>query len=175
MWMGIAEEKDFAEIVELANWAYRGREDDERSWNLEAGILEGQRMNRSLLEEEMAERQGGALLVFREAERGVLLGTAWVYPVDGDVWHLSLLTVRPDRQDGGFGRVFLEKAEDHARGCGARVLRMSVLWVRDALMGWYERRGYRRIGEREAFPYGDDRFGKPLRDDLWFEVLEKAL
>ena len=33
----------------------------------------------------------------------------------------------------------------------------------------------RRTGIKKAFPYGDERFGKPKRDDLRFEVLEKAL
>ena len=52
---------------------------------------------------------------------------------------------------------------------------MSVINVRDALIAWYERRGYRRTGEIEQFPYGDDRFGTPLRDDLAFAILQKPL
>jgi hypothetical protein len=54
-------------------------------------------------------------------------------------------------------------------------MRMSVTNVREALIGWYIRRGYGRTGEIEPFPYGDDRFGTPLRDDLAFVVLEKPL
>jgi hypothetical protein len=45
--------------------------------------------------------------------------------------------------------------------------------VRNALIGWYLRRGHRKTGETEPFPYGDDRFGAPLRDDLSFLLLEK--
>ncbi|HUN84305.1 MAG TPA: hypothetical protein VMU48_07990 [Terracidiphilus sp.] len=52
---------------------------------------------------------------------------------------------------------------------------MTVLNVRDALIAWYERRAYCRTGETKPFPYGDDRFGVPLRDDLQFVVLEKTL
>jgi len=52
---------------------------------------------------------------------------------------------------------------------------MTVLNVRDALIKWYERRGYVLNGETEPFPYGDERFGRPLRDDLHFIVLEKSL
>ena len=52
-------------------------------------------------------------------------------------------------------------------------LRMTVIDVRDELIAWYERRGYRRTGIRKPFPYGDTRFGVPRRDDLRFEVLEK--
>ena len=53
-------------------------------------------------------------------------------------------------------------------------IRMHVVNVRDALMTWYLRR-YHKTGETEPFPYGDDRFGAPLRDDLSFLVLEKKL
>ena len=52
---------------------------------------------------------------------------------------------------------------------------MSVINVREALIAWYLRRGYHKTGETRPFPYGDDRFGTPLRDDLGFVVLEKNL
>ena len=52
---------------------------------------------------------------------------------------------------------------------------MGVLSVRDTLIAWYERRGYARTGETEPFPYGDDRFGKPLRENLVFAILEKQV
>ena len=52
---------------------------------------------------------------------------------------------------------------------------MHVVNVRDAPIAWYLRRGARKTGETEPFPYGDDRFGAPLRDDLSFLVLEKKL
>ena len=58
---------------------------------------------------------------------------------------------------------------------GLPVMRMTVIDVRDALIAFYQRRGYARTGIRKPFPYGDERFGTPLRDDLRFEVLEKAL
>ncbi len=51
---------------------------------------------------------------------------------------------------------------------------MTVINVRETLIAWYLRRGYAKTGATEAFPYGDDRFGKPLRDDLCFVVLEKT-
>ena len=47
--------------------------------------------------------------------------------------------------------------------------------IRDELIAFYERRGYVRTGIKKPFPYGDERFGIPKRDDLRFEVLEKPL
>ncbi len=52
---------------------------------------------------------------------------------------------------------------------------MTVINFRKTLIAWYLRRGYRQTGETEPFPYGDDRFGAPLRDDLVFVVLQKDL
>jgi hypothetical protein len=34
---------------------------------------------------------------------------------------------------------------------------------------------HNKTGETEPFPYGDDRLGAPLRDDLSFPMLEKDL
>ena len=78
-------------------------------------------------------------------------------------------------QNRQLGRTFLAAAEDFARDRSGKKVRMTVLHLRDALISWYERRGYRKTGETVPFPYGDDRFGKPLRDDLHFIVLEKEL
>jgi hypothetical protein len=52
---------------------------------------------------------------------------------------------------------------------------MTVLHLRDTLIAWYERRGYSLTNETQPFPYGDERLGKPLRDDLHFVVLAKNL
>ena len=52
---------------------------------------------------------------------------------------------------------------------------MTVINVRDTLIAWYVRRGYALTGETEPFPYGDNRFGIPRRDDLHSVVLRKRL
>jgi hypothetical protein len=40
---------------------------------------------------------------------------------------------------------------------------------------WYVRCGYALTSETEPFPYGDNRFGIPKRDDMYFFVLRKRL
>lgn len=50
-----------------------------------------------------------------------------------------------------------------------------MVHLRDALIAWYERRGYVRTGETAPFPYEDQRFGVPIRDDLSFILMEKQL
>jgi GNAT superfamily N-acetyltransferase len=176
LWMLLmpAVDADFPEIVELANWAYRGT-GPTASWNMEDGILEGQRLNESLIREDLAARPRGHLLTYREEPGGVLMGTAWLDPREDGVWYLGLFMVRPDQQNKQLGRRLLEAAERFAWERGGRRIRMTVLHVRDTLIEWYQRRGYAFTGETEPFPYGDDRFGRPLRDDLHFRVLEKDI
>jgi ribosomal protein S18 acetylase RimI-like enzyme len=86
-----------------------------------------------------------------------------------------MLTVQPGLQDRQLGRALLACAEEFAKARGSFAIRLAVLNVRKALIAWYERRGYARTGKTEPFPYGDNRFGKPLRDDLEFILLEKRL
>ncbi len=85
------------------------------------------------------------------------------------------MTVRPDLQNKQLGRRLLNAAEEFAKERGAHRMRMTVVNVRKALIAWYERRGYTLTGETRPFPYGDERFGRPLRDDLHFVMLQKDL
>jgi predicted N-acetyltransferase YhbS len=165
-------EADLADIVALTNWAYRGT-GPQSSWTVES-YLEGERTTVAALSADLAAKPAAQLLVWRD-EAGGLLGHVWLEPVADDAWYLGLLSVRPDRQNEKLGRRLLTAAEDFARARGVRRMRMRVVNVRDTLIAWYERRGYALTGETEPFPYGDDRFGRPLRDDLCFVVLERAL
>ena len=168
-------EADYAAVVELANLAYRGtgKKDGEAdaSWNVETGLVEGPRLTETILREELAEKP--ELLVWRDEPAGQLMGTVWLEPKVDDVWYLGLLTVRPDVQNRQLGRTLLAAAESYVKERGGRRITMTVLSGRDALMGWYERRGYRKTGETQPYPYGNPRVGKPLRDDLHFVVMEK--
>lgn len=169
-----ATEADYPEIVRLVNAAYRGVDDAVRSWNIETGILKGTRTDDSLLREE-ASASGAQLLVHRDPEDGLILGTVLLVPAEHGAWYLGMLTVRPALQNRQLGRALLKAAEEFACARGARSIRMGVLNVRDTLIAWYERRGYKRTGTTEPFHYDDTRFGKPLRDDLEFVILEKHL
>jgi ribosomal protein S18 acetylase RimI-like enzyme len=179
-----ATEADYPAIIDLANIAYRGT-GPSASWNVESGIIEGQRLNESLLREDVDGKPDGHLLTCRdqsepnetsETRKGeTLLGCVWLEPKAHGTWYLGLLAVQPDLQKRQLGRNLLAAAEDYARERGARHIRLGVLMVRDVLIAWYERRGYTKTGQTQPFPYGDDRFGKPLRDDLHFVMLEKEI
>jgi GNAT superfamily N-acetyltransferase len=167
-----ATEADLPEVVALSNWAYRGT-GPQSSWTVES-YIEGERTTIEALRSDLAAAPRAQILAWRD-EAVELQGHAWLEPGADAVWYLGLLSVRPDRQDRKLGRNLLTAVEDHARERGARRVQMTVINVRDTLIAWYQRRGYVLTGEVRPFPYGDDRFGKPLRDDLSFVVLERAL
>ena len=169
-----ASEADYREIIDLINLAFRGT-GPSASWNIEAGIIAGQRINESLLREDLAAKPEAYLLIHRDAADLSLLGTVWLEPEQDGIWYLGLLTVRPELQKQQLGRTLLAASEDFVKERGASRIRMGVLNVRDALIEWYRRRGYTPTGETKPFPYGDDRFGTPLRDDLHFVILEKNI
>jgi ribosomal protein S18 acetylase RimI-like enzyme len=167
-----ATEADYPAIVDLANRAYRGT-GPEASWNVE-NLIEGQRLDETFLRDELAAKPQAHLLLWHAEDRS-LLGSVWLEPLTTGAWYLGLLAVDPRRQNQQLGRTLLTAAEDYARLHGANRIRMTVVQLRDTLIAWYQRRGYTLTGETEPFPYGDDRFGRPLRDDLHFVVMEKNI
>ncbi len=163
---------DLPELAALMNLAFRGAGAD-AGWNSEAGYIEGDRVQLADLQAEFAASPQALLMLHRE--EGRLLGSVRIEPHKSDTWYLGALTERPDLQDRGLGRALLEAGERLAAERGARRMRMSVVNVRDSLIAWYERRGYALTGETAPFAYDDARWGRPLRDDLCFVLLEKAL
>lgn len=160
---------DLPEIVSLMNRAYRGSE----GWAVEEGYIQGERIRLPDLQAELAAKPDLQWLVWRE--NGLLIGTVSLEPMQEDVWYLGALTVEPAQQATQAGRRLLAEAEKIARDTGAKRMQLTVIWVRTALIAWYQRRGYILTGRTTPFPYGDERWGKPLRDDLHFVWLEKLL
>ena len=162
---------DTAAVVALVESAYRG--DASRvGWTTEADLLEGRRTGADDIEAILRRPRSRLLLAEQDGE---LLACAHVAEEDG-AGYFGMFSVRPNLQNGGIGKQVLAEAERIAREeWQLPAMRMTVIDVRDALIAWYERRGYHRTGKHKPFPYGDERFGIPKRDDLRFEILEKPL
>ena len=171
----VATDADVGAVVTLINLAFRGRGDGTGAgWSNEEEYIDGTRITEDLLREDMAAKPHARLLLWRRAD-GALLGCVWLEPEHEGVWYLGMLAIPPRNQKAGLGRKMLEAAEDWAKQQGATEIKMSVVHLRTALIEWYKRRGYGLTAETKAFPYGDDRFGIPRRDDLYFVVLRKRL
>lgn len=158
-------------LIALVTSAYRG--DASRvGWTTEADLLDGARIDAEGIQADLDRPRSTILL----AERGdQLVACAHVADVDGK-GYFGMFSVDPAQQGGGVGKQLMDAAEAHAaREWKVPVMQMTVIDVRDELIAFYERRGYQRTGIKKPFPYGDERFGIPKRDDLRFEILEKPL
>ncbi len=169
----VATHADFPAVVELMNRAFRGHGAD-ASWSTEERYIEGTRTSEELLREETAEHADAKLLLWHKPDN-TLLGCVWMQPEENNVWYLGSLTIASSEQKAGLGRRLLTAAEDWALARGAQEIKMTVVQVRAALLEWYARRGYSPTGETKPFPYGDERYGTPTRNDLHLVVLSKRL
>ena len=194
---------DTEALLALVESAYRG-DDSRAGWTTEADLLDGRRTGVDDIKA-CIDRERSVILIAEQVMPGkrgpadsdaslrgpgqvrqpipgppMILACAHVAvePNDGgpDAGYFGMFSVRPTLQGRGVGKALLAEAEriarDHWR---LPIMRMTVIDIRDELIAFYERRGYHRTGIHKPFPYGDERFGVPKRDDLRFEVLEKPL
>ncbi|GGS99120.1 GNAT family N-acetyltransferase [Streptomyces chromofuscus] len=162
---------DVDTLVALIQSAYRG-DSSRAGWTTEADILQGQRTDPE-----------GVLTVIKApdsrlltAERDGAVVACCQLERRGAHAYFGMFAVSPRLQGSGLGKSIIAEAERRVRAeWGATEMHMTVISVREDLIAWYERRGYRRTGRMTPFPYGDERFGIPQRDDLQFELLVKEL
>lgn len=165
----IAGVADVDAIVALVESAYRG-ESGLRGWTTESHLLDGRRTDATDVADVIARQHSYILLAERD---GRLLASCHIER-QGEAGYFGMFAVDPTEQGSGLGKQVLAEAERLAREqWHSHAMRMTVIVQREELIAWYGRRGYRRTGEYQPFPYGDERFGIPRRDDLRFEVLVK--
>ncbi|MEV4422625.1 GNAT family N-acetyltransferase [Patulibacter sp. NPDC049589] len=158
-------------VLGLVQAAYRG-ESSRAGWTTEADLLDGGRTDAALVRGLMVSTRD-AVLVAGDGTVPVACCAVGVH--DGRA-SLGMFAVRPVAQGHGLGAGVLASAEAYVRDrWDVPALHLSVIRQRAELQAWYVRRGYVPTGETEPFPYGDERFGRPLRDDLELVVLRKPL
>ena len=162
---------DVPRIVALVESAYRG-DSSRMGWTTEADLLDGRRTD----EDDVTAAVTGAdnRMIVGELE-GDLVACCQLQH-RGTHAYFGMFAVRPAAQGSGLGKRVLAEAERVAREeLAAPAIHMTVIRQRADLIAWYTRRGYSRTGQRQPFPYGDERFGKPRTAELEFEVLVKEL
>lgn len=149
-----ATEGDLAALIRLINRAYL----------VEAFFVRGDRIDRSQIDER---KVAGDFLVVGPAG-GPLEGAVHV-EIDGERGAFGLLSVDPDLQGQGLGRVLVAAAEERCRRAGCRTIELWVVDLRAELRGWYQRLGYQDV---RTEPFRDrDRMLRPCH----FVVMRKPL
>jgi ribosomal protein S18 acetylase RimI-like enzyme len=165
MQIRMAKIEDISELVKLVNSAYRG----EGGWTGEAHLIAGPR-TRAADVEELLRHSGGVILTDWEGDE--LAGCVYLKK-EGEKLYLGMLSVWPARQGAGIGKRLIAAATEYAVEQHCKSIRITVISVREELIAWYERHGFRRTGEMERFHSGD-RFGT-LKRPLELAVLERGL
>lgn len=153
----------------LVNSAYRG-ESSRQGWTTETDLIEGTRIDEASLTE-LIKKKGTIVLICQEENE--LLGCVELRK-DEDKLYLGMLSVRPDRQGKGIGKIFLEAAEENAKQQHCSKIYMTVISIRKELIDWYVRHGYELTGEKKPFTVPDISWGIP-KQELEFVVLEKRI
>jgi ribosomal protein S18 acetylase RimI-like enzyme len=166
----IAAKEDIAPIEKLVNSAYRG-DSSRQGWTTEADLLDGIRTNKDVLSGMI--NRGDSIVLKCNKAKNQLVGCVYLQKKE-DKLYLGMLTVAPDIQAQGIGKKLLQAAEEYAQTQQCTAITITVISLRQELINWYERRGYKATGERKPFPSNDPRFGLP-KQQLEFIVMEKQL
>ena len=166
----VAANEDIAQIEKLVNSAYRG-DSSRKGWTTEADLLDGIRTNKDVLSGMI--NRGDSIVLKCNNAKNQLLGCVYLQKKEEKLY-LGMLTVAPDIQAQGIGKKLLQASEEYAQTQQCTAITISVISLRQELIKWYERRGYKATGERKPFPSNDPRFGLP-KQQLEFIVMEKQL
>lgn len=162
---------DLENISRLVNSAYRG-DDSRHGWTTEADLLDGQRTDVTSLKQWL--QQGGEILLLEEDHQ--LLGCLQCQAhLDEKYYYIGMITIDPRQQNRGLGKKIIQYMESVAQQKNLRELRLTVIPVRQELVSWYQRLDFQFSGQVFAFPYGDEKFGKPRRSDLTLAEMKKSL
>ncbi|KYG66381.1 GCN5 family acetyltransferase [Bdellovibrio bacteriovorus] len=167
-----ADESHVDALVELVNSAYRG-ESSKAGWTTEEHLLDGQRIDAAGILE-ILHKEDSVILIAEDDDTGDLLGCVHLEKHDSKCY-LGMLTVNPELQSKGIGKLLLSESEAFAEFWDCGKIYMTVISVRTELIAWYAKHGYKNTQEKKPFPYGDERFGMPKVQNLEFTVLEKKL
>ncbi|WP_433965715.1 GNAT family N-acetyltransferase [Tunturiibacter gelidiferens] len=87
----------------------------------------------------------GTFLLKEDADG--LLGLIYIELRDNGHGYIGMVAVDPDRQTRGVGRELMEAGEQLCRDHDCRLIEISVIDRRPELIAWYQRQGYKIVGE----------------------------
>lgn len=165
----IAQLSDVPALKILLDRSYRGDE-AKKGWTHEAFLIDGNvRASEKNVRDTMLQ-EGSVFLKYMLD--GNITGCVNLQKHENKLY-LGMFGVLPDFQGAGIGKTLLHAAEQYAKEVNCSSIYMSVISIRNDLIAWYQKQGYRDTGERKEF-HEDGIHGKHLQQ-LEFMMLEKKL
>ena len=160
---------DIPQILDLVNISYRSK--TVRGWTSESEIIDGLRLNESHATTLILKEDSFLILALEQNE---LIGCVHIeYNVN--LAYLGLLTIHPNFQNKGLGKILLTHAENFcANYNNITHIEMSVLSLRKELLNFYQRRGYLLTNKIENYPLHAN-VGVPKDSNIKVLYLKKAL
>ncbi len=162
---------DIAQISALVESSYRG-ESAKAGWTFESDLIDGKRLNEGELEEILT-NPNKKLFIARQNQE--LVGTICLYR-DNEICEFGMFAVNPQFQANGIGKILLSHVENFAKNeWGIAEMQLSVISVRQNLIEYYLRRGYRSVGK--TFSMADHHLNDDMTKghDLTLEIYRKKL
>ena len=160
---------DVPRVAALIERAYRGTV-AATGWTNETDILEGPRSSPSEVERLVRDPSSRFLMAIEDGQ----LVACCLLQQYGEGAYFGMFAVDPERQQQGLGKDMVSHSEEAVKVLWkAKFLRLTVISLREALIAWYQRRGFKLTGEREPFPF--DEAPGALRTDFDLVVLQKPL
>jgi len=159
---------DVPVLTRLINRSYRG-ETAMKGWTTESHLLDGLRIDEETLTGYILDEDTVILKCSNDDE---VLGSVYLNKNNGGLY-FGMLTVDPDKQNTGTGKLLLKHVEWYAREQNCKRVHMTVISVRDELIAWYERHGFTKTGEVKPFPT-DTKFGIQ-KQPLELLIMEKYI
>jgi ribosomal protein S18 acetylase RimI-like enzyme len=160
---------DVPQLAALIERAYRGPE-AAKGWTNESEILTGPRSSPDEIAGLIRDREAR----FVTARDGQRIAACALVKKEGAGAYFGMFAIDPDLQGSGLGKLMMAHCEEAARVLwSSKSMRLTVISLRARLIELYERRGYVRTGESEAFPF--DSATGALRTDFDLTVLKKKI
>ncbi len=138
---------DIPAITKIVNSAYHGQSGS-RSWTSESHLVAGQRTTedgvRNLLQ------QPSITMLKCTGEQQNIVGCV-LLEKKKDTLYLGMLSVDPQVQASGIGKLLLQHAESFARDHHYNTITITVIDRRHELIDWYKRKGYVPTGNVQPF------------------------
>jgi ribosomal protein S18 acetylase RimI-like enzyme len=168
--LAFASTEDIPALNILVNSAYRG-ESSKQGWTTEADLLDGIRTDEKGLQNTLEKPNSWILKCVDELCQ--ILACVHLEK-NADQLYLGMLTVAPNLQNKGIGKLLLLEAEKMASQQACTSIYMTVITERTELIAWYVKHGYTNTGITKPFPMDDPAFGLPKKQ-LEFVVLQKDI